>query len=60
MLEKRHSIDPELCLSLRAEINLVSSGLVLGGTGGAESTDNLLSALSEIFCPKRVFPLETN
>ena len=33
---------------------------VLGDTGGAESTDNLLSALSEIFCSKRVFPLETN
>lgn len=39
-LEKRHRIDPERCLSLRTETNLVSSGLVLGGKGGAESTDN--------------------
>ena len=50
----------KLVSSLRAEINLVSTSLVLGDTGGAESTDNLLSALSEIFCSKRVLPLETN
>lgn len=49
-LEKRHRIDPEHCLSLKTEANLVSSVLCLVVKEVLSQLIRALRALSETFC----------